>query len=82
MDEAAFDTCVKREELLDYLNANIKEGSEKYEIQSTPSFVVNGQTRHFASVDDFSKALDEALEKAGVGDAQGPEDAPKDRAGE
>jgi protein-disulfide isomerase len=62
-----FDACVKRQELLDYLNENIKEGSDKYGISSTPSFVLNGQVRHFSSVDDFSKALDEALEKADAG---------------
>lgn len=65
MNEADFDACVKRQELLDYLNENIKEGSEKYNVSSTPSFVVNGQTRHFSSVDDFSKALDAAIEEAG-----------------
>ncbi len=65
MSEAEFDACVKRQELLDFLNENIKEGSEKYAIQSTPSFVVNGQTRHFNTLDDFSKGLDEALAKAG-----------------
>lgn len=64
MNEEEFDACVKRQELLDFLNENINEGSEKYNISSTPSFVVNGQTRHFATVEDFSKALDEALEKA------------------
>ncbi|GJL93143.1 DsbA family protein [Hyphococcus sp.] len=62
-----FDACVKRQELLDYLNENIKEGSEKYGIASTPSFVLNGQVRHFSSVEDFSKALDEALEKVDAG---------------
>jgi len=62
-----FDACVKRQELLDYLNENIKEGSEKYGISSTPSFVLNGQVRHFTSVEDFSEALDEALEKADAG---------------
>ena len=58
-----FDACMKRQELLDFLNANINEGSEKYGVSSTPSFVVNGQTRHFTNATDFSKALDEALEK-------------------
>lgn len=65
MSEEEFDACVKRQELLDFLNENINEGSEKYNISSTPSFVVNGETRHFATVDDFSKALDAALEKTG-----------------
>ncbi len=67
MDSNDFDACVKRQELLDYLNEKVKEGSEKYDISSTPSFVLNGQVRHFSSVEDFSKALDEALEKAESG---------------
>lgn len=66
MDEAAFDTCVRREELLELINANVTEGSDKYNINSTPSFVLNGALRHFSNVDDFSQALDEALEKAGA----------------
>lgn len=64
MGAEEFDACVKRQELLDYLNENIKEGSDKYSIASTPSFVLNGQVRHFSTFEDFSKALDEALEKA------------------
>ncbi len=64
MSADEFDACMKRQELLDFLNANIKEGTEKYGVNSTPSFVVNGQTRHFSTVEDFSKALDEVLAKA------------------
>ena len=64
MDEAAFDACVRRSELLDLINENVSEGREKYEIQSTPSFVINGNLRHFSNVEDFSEALDEALQKA------------------
>ncbi|WP_411816282.1 DsbA family protein [Hyphococcus sp. DH-69] len=70
MDEADFDACVKREELLDFLNENINEAADKYKIASTPSFVVNGQTRHLNSVEAFSEALDEALEKAGGTDGE------------
>lgn len=69
MDSADFDACVERQELLDFLNENIKEASDKYEIASTPSFVLNGQRRNFNSVEDFSAALDEALAKAGEGEA-------------
>lgn len=64
MDEAAFDACVRRSELLDLINKNVTEGRDKYNINSTPSFVINGSLRHFSNVEDFSEALDEALEKA------------------
>lgn len=66
MDANDFDACVKRQELLDYLNENIKEGSEKYNINSTPTFVLDGQTRHFSNAADFSSAIDEILEKKGA----------------
>ncbi len=69
MSSEDFDACVKRQDLLDLINENINEGSEKYGINSTPSFVVEGQTRHFSNAEDFSKALDEALEKKTDGGA-------------
>ena len=64
MDEAAFDSCVKRQELVDLITTNVEEGQSRYNITSTPSFVINGQKRHFSSAEEMSKALDEALEKA------------------
>lgn len=63
MDEAAFDACVTRQELVDLINENVQTGADKYEVNSTPSFVINEQLRHFSNYDDFSKALDEAFEK-------------------
>ncbi|VAV90860.1 Periplasmic thiol:disulfide interchange protein DsbA [hydrothermal vent metagenome] len=65
MGEDDLDACINREELLDFLNENVKTGRDKYDIRSTPSFVVNGTVRHFSSVEDMSAALDEAIEKAG-----------------
>ncbi|WP_425410985.1 DsbA family protein [Hyphococcus sp.] len=65
MTESDFDACVNRQELVDFLNENISEGSQKYNISSTPSFVVNGETRHFSSAEDFSEAIDAALADAG-----------------
>ena len=64
MDEAAFDTCVRRQELVDLINKNVAEGSDRYNVNSTPSFIINGDLRHFSNAEDFSAALDEALEKA------------------
>ncbi len=65
MSEEELDTCITRQELLDFINENVDYGREKYDIRSTPSFVVNGSVRHFSTLDEFSAALDEALEKAG-----------------
>ena len=64
MDEAAFDTCVRRQELVDLINKNVNEGNDRYNVNSTPSFIINGDLRHFSNIEDFSAALDEALEKA------------------
>lgn len=64
MDEDAFDACVRRKELLDLINKNVKEGGNKYNVNSTPSFILDGTLRHFSSTQDFSDALDDALEKA------------------
>jgi protein-disulfide isomerase len=69
MDEDAFDACLNRQELIDLINKNIREGREEYEINSTPSFVINGQTRHFSTVEDASKVIDEALKSAEDEDA-------------
>ena len=66
MDEAAFDACVKREELLDLINGNVTAARDQYDVNSTPSFVINGALRHFSNVEDFSRAIDEALENAGA----------------
>ncbi len=65
MDEAAFDECVRRQELIDLINENVETASQKHNVRSTPSFIVGGQLRHFNSAEDFSAAIDEALEKAG-----------------
>ncbi|NOX81624.1 MAG: DsbA family protein [Alphaproteobacteria bacterium] len=65
MSADGLDACIAREELLDFLNESVTVGRDKYDIRSTPSFVVNGTVRHFSSVEDMSAALDEAIEKAG-----------------
>ncbi len=64
MDEDAFGACVRREELVDLINKNVTEGSNRYNVNSTPSFIINGDLRHFSNAEDFSDALDAALEKA------------------
>ncbi len=64
LDEAAFNECVGRQELIDLINENITYGKDKYDVKSTPSFIVNGSLRHFSNAEDMAKALDAALEKA------------------
>ena len=64
MDESAFQACVERQDLVDLINKNINEADTRYQVNSTPSFVINGNLRHFSNEEDFAAALDEALEKA------------------
>jgi len=43
MDEEAINTCLKRQEIVDVINANVKEGNERFGITGTPTFVMNGE---------------------------------------
>ncbi|MGE0408437.1 MAG: DsbA family protein [Amphiplicatus sp.] len=64
MDEAAFDACMERQDLVDLINANVKYASEEYKINATPSFVIGGETTGVRSVEDFEEKLDAALAAA------------------
>ncbi len=64
LDQTAFDDCVRRQELVDHINATVAEGRDRYDVNSTPSFIVNGSLRHFSNADAMANALDEAIEKA------------------
>ena len=67
MNEEDFKTCIGRQEVVDRINENVKDGSENYEISSTPSFVVNGKVmERYTSVDDYFAKLDAAIEAAGA----------------
>lgn len=61
MDEASFDACMQRQELVELINANVDEASSKYQINSTPSFVIDGEKQNVRTVEEFEKALDAAL---------------------
>lgn len=64
LDEAAFDACLKRQDLLDVINANTASGRERYGVNSTPSFIIDGEVRQFRSAEEMTAALDKALENA------------------
>lgn len=70
MDEAQFDACLQRQELIDAMNERIEEARTKYDVSSTPSFVINGEPTRIGSLEDFTKILDEALGE----DAPAPEE--------
>ena len=64
LDSEAFDACVRRQELVDLINETVADGRDRYDINSTPSFIVDGTRRNFTTVDAMSEAIDAALEKA------------------
>lgn len=63
MSESDFDACIQREEVLNVIEEIVDEGRTKYNVNSTPSFILDGAVRHFSTVEDFSKAIDSLLEK-------------------
>lgn len=63
MDAGQFEACLKRQDLVDLINANVKEADEKYKITGTPSFVINGKLTKVGSIDDFAKAVEAASPK-------------------
>jgi protein-disulfide isomerase len=64
MDSAAFEACIKRQDLLDMMNARVEEGSNKLGVNSTPSFFINGERLPPLDAEGFAKRLDEELAKA------------------
>jgi protein-disulfide isomerase len=57
-----FDTCIADKQLQEKIMARMQDGSEKFAINSTPSFVLNGEkTESLNSVARLTKALDAAL---------------------
>jgi protein-disulfide isomerase len=67
MDGAGFEACIKRQDLLDRINAGVAEADSKYNVNSTPTFFINGERLppEQRTLEAFSKALDEAIAKAG-----------------
>jgi protein-disulfide isomerase len=51
-----------RTDLKAHIDANIEIGINEFEIQGTPGFVIDGAYQRVFSLEDVSKALDEALE--------------------
>lgn len=66
MDEAALDACLQRKELVEIINANAKEAMEKYNVQGTPSFILDGEKMSYRSKEEFEQKIAEAVAKAGA----------------
>lgn len=69
MSESDFDVCMKRQDLVDLINANVEDASAKHSINSTPSFVVDGEKiPAVRAKEDLEARLDEALAEAETGE--------------
>lgn len=61
LSEAEFDSCLKNEELARGILAIRKDGAEKFDVQSTPTFYVNGKKMEDdRDIAGFRKAIEAA----------------------
>lgn len=59
-----FEGCLKKQELFSGVNAVKSRAAERFKIDSTPTFFVNGQRlKGGVSIDDLAKAIDPLLAK-------------------
>ncbi|HXI86532.1 MAG TPA: DsbA family protein [Parvularculaceae bacterium] len=76
MDEAAFNACIQRQDLVDLINKNVSEGHDRFGINGTPTFVVNGEALEVRTIDELTTKLDKAYAAAtGQSGAAAPSDA-------
>ena len=64
LDLGKFKTDFASQEVNDTINADLSEGKSKYNVNSTPTFILNGQVlknTDIGSVDLFSAKIDEAI---------------------
>ncbi len=65
MSQAAFDACMADEALMKQLVQSRQDGSEKYDIKGTPSFIIDGKTHDGdMEIEDFDKILQPLLPDA------------------
>lgn len=61
LDEATFQHCVEDEDEMNRILARARAGAEAFDVQSTPTFVVNGRKVTGAvTIEDFEKVLNDA----------------------
>ena len=64
LDLARFKADFASEATNDVINADVAEGKDKYKVDSTPTFILNGQkldSSEIGSLEQFSKKIDEAI---------------------
>jgi len=66
MNETELDACLKRKDFIDLINENAKEATEKYDVQGTPAFILDGKKMEFNSKEDFEKLIKDAIAATGA----------------
>ena len=56
MSEQAFNECLQDQKLIDGIE-DVRQRAMKLNVQSTPSFFINGKPARVFSIEDFEKAL-------------------------
>lgn len=65
LSESAFNACLENKPLIQAIQQRAQEGQQEYGINSTPTFIVDGETlTGEASFETFSAAIDAALDDA------------------
>ncbi len=59
--QASFDKCLTDQQLLEKIEASRKRASEKFGVNATPTFFINGKRLAGGSLADFEKAIDPLL---------------------
>lgn len=78
LSEEAFRACVGRDEIIGAINDNVRIGRDEYGVDSTPTFLVDGdELSGYRTYADFFDMLDAKLVEAGV---EPPADAPAEEA--
>ncbi len=63
--QQSFEACLTNQEMLDGINATRQRAAEKFGVNSTPTFFINGKIQRGAmSFEDLKKILDPLIEKA------------------
>lgn len=65
LGEAGFDACIQREALKDHIDRNIAVAADEYGVNSTPSFIVNGEVVKIRNAEEAAEVFDAALKDAG-----------------
>ncbi len=79
IEEPAFDACLQRQDLVDLIYANVKEAEETFQINSTPSFIINGESKRLRSLEEWSEALDAAYAAATGKASDAPDEPPAEQ---